>query len=54
MNGGTCIDVVLDVLCDCPDGFHGKYCELGNHLAHASREWVNMLFVDRYVCSCAA
>ena len=27
MFNGTCVDGVTDYICDCVDGFRGKYCE---------------------------
>ena len=27
-NGGTCVDLINDYRCECPEGFAGKYCQL--------------------------
>lgn len=29
-NGGTCSDLKDDVLCECPAGYSGKFCENEN------------------------
>ena len=36
LNGATCHDQHNSHLCECADGFTGRYCEQGKHLGEAS------------------
>lgn len=54
-NGGTCTDLKDDVICDCPSGYSGKFCEIENDECLSDPCYQGATCVDKvngYECVC--
>lgn len=38
LNGGTCLPLLNDLICLCPDSHRGKYCEYNKNVGAASKD----------------